>query len=212
MYNHNLFNNEKYEINGSKFDDIISLWTNKYNSLMSLVQKRFLMSIISENNFTNILEIGVFNGVSSLCILKAGLSVNENFNLYSLDLNTDKKFVGQAANECCTDIEKKHYHLYLGKTTFDLEKILPKDIKFDLVFIDAAHHHPFPLIDILLTLPYTYRDTIIVLHDVVDYIRPNCWGANFLFQAWRGDKYKICDSLKEDWYPAMGCIKPYNTL
>ena len=93
MYNHNLFFNEKYEIRGKKFDDQINEWSTKYKSLMSIEQKRFLMSIISENKIKNVLEVGIFNGVSSLCILKSGLSANKDFHLYSIDLNNNKDFV-----------------------------------------------------------------------------------------------------------------------
>ena len=89
MYNHNLFFNEKYEIRGKKFDDQINEWSTKYKSLMSIEQKRFLMSIISENKIKNVLEVGIFNGVSSLCILKSGLSANKDFHLYSIDLNNN---------------------------------------------------------------------------------------------------------------------------
>ena len=212
MYNHNLFYNEKYEIKGKKFDTQIIKWSKKYDSLMSIVQKRFIMGIIAERKINNVLEVGVFNGVSSLCMLKAGLSVNDNFNLYALDLNSDKTFVGQAVNECCTEDENKHYHLNLGKTTFYIENIVPNGIKFDLILLDGAHHHPIPLFDIILILPYTHKDTIFVLHDVYDYLAPNAWGASFIFHSWKGDKYKIDDNLKDDWFSSMGCIKPYNSI
>ena len=105
MYNHNLFFNEKYEIRGKKFDDQINEWSTKYKSLMSIEQKRFLMSIISENKIKNVLEVGIFNGVSSLCILKSGLSVNKDFHLYSIDLNNNKDFVGQAVFGFCNEEE-----------------------------------------------------------------------------------------------------------
>ena len=124
MYNHNLFFNEKYEIRGKKFDDQINEWSTKYKSLMSIEQKRFLMSIISENKIKNVLEVGIFNGVSSLCILKSGLSANKDFHLYSIDLNNNKDFVGQAVFGFCTtlsslsDSKAKAISNYLGNRYF----------------------------------------------------------------------------------------------
>lgn len=211
MYNHNLFFNERYEIRGKIFDTQINEWSKKYISGMTMEQKRFLMSIISENKMKNILEIGIFNGVSSLCILKAGLIGNEDFNLYSIDLNDDKDFVGQAVFGFCNEEELKHYHINIGKTVFYIENIVPKDIKFDLVFIDAGHHHPHPLIDLIFSIPYMHENTIIVLHDVIDYMRPNDWGAGFIFESWIGDKYGLYIDGTQNIYSNMGCIKLYKT-
>ena len=85
-----------YEILGKKFINEINFYNMSYHSLMSNVQKQFLMSFITENKINNALEVGVFNGVSSLCMLKAGLSVNENFNLYAIDYSKNEQFIGQA--------------------------------------------------------------------------------------------------------------------
>ncbi|ADK31724.1 class I SAM-dependent methyltransferase [Brachyspira pilosicoli] len=211
MYNHNLFYNEQYEIKGQKYDEQINEWSQKYKSLMSMEQKRFLMSIISENKMKNVLEIGIFNGVSSLCMLKAGLSVNKDFNLYAIDLNDNEDFVGQAVFGFCNEEELKHYHINRGKTTFDIENIIPKDIKFDLVFIDAGHHHPHPLFDLILSRPYMYENTIIVLHDVINYYKPYDWGGSFIFESWKADKYKIYKDYNINSLSNMGCIKLYKT-
>lgn len=207
MYNHNLFYNEQYEIKGKKFDEQINEWSQKYQSLMFMEQKRFLMSIISENKMKNVLEIGIWNGVSSLCMLKAGLSVNKDFNLYAIDLNNNKDFVGQAVYGFCNEEELKHYHINIGKTSFDVEDIVPKNIKFDLVFIDAGHHHPHPLFDLIFLIPYMHENTIIVLHDVINYYVPYDWGGSFIFEAWTGDKYRIYKDYNKNIFSTMGCIK-----
>ena len=207
MYNHNLFFNEEYEIKGKKFDAQINEWSTKYQSLMTMEQKRFLMSIISENKMKNVLEIGIFNGVSSLCMLKAGLMGNKDFNLYSIDLNDNKNFVGQAVFGFCNEEELKHYHINIGKTAFDIENIVNEDIKFDLVFIDAGHHHPHPLLDLIFSIPYMHENTIIVLHDVITHQVPYDWGASFIFEAWTGDKYRVYDDKAKNIFNHMGCIK-----
>ena len=210
MYNHNLFYNEKYEIKGNKFDDIIYEYGAKYTSLMGLEQTRFLMSIIENNNIKNALEIGVFNGVSSLCMLKSGLLNRDDFNLYAIDINDNKEFVGQAVYGFCSIEEQKHYHLNIGKTVFDIENIIPKNLKLDLVFIDGGHTHPFPLFDLIFTIPYMHKDTIVILHDIIDYISPNKWGPSFIFESWSADKYRLYN-YDIDSYSTMGCIKLHNT-
>ena len=210
MYNHNLFYNEKYEIKGNKFDDLIHEWDIKYESLMLLEQKRFLMSIIENNNIKNVLEIGVFNGVSSLCMLKSGLLNKDDFNLYAIDINDNGEFVGQAVYGFCNKEELEHYHLNIGRTIFDIEEIIPKDIKFDLVFIDGGHSHPFPLFDLIFTIPYMHKDSIIILHDIIDYLYPNKWGPSFIFESWIADKYRLYN-YDNNQYSTMGCIKLHNT-
>ena len=206
MYNYDLFFNEQYEIKGKQFDAQIKEWSTKYKSLMTIEQKRFLMSVIVENKIKNVLEIGIFNGVSSLCILKAGLSNYKDFNLYGIDVNSDKNFVGQAVYGFCDEEEIKHYHINIGKTSFNIEDIVPKDIKFDLIFIDAAHHHPFPIFDLILSIPYMHQDSIILLHDVINYFKPHDWGGSFIFESWKGDKYRIFNNESE-MPSSMGCIK-----
>ena len=211
MYNDNLFFDKKYEIKGMKFDTQIIEWSKKFESLMSIEQKRFLMSIISEKKKKNVLEIGVWNGVSSLCILKSGLEVNNDFCLYSIDFSNDDNFIGEAVKAYCSNEEIKHYNLNLNKTVFDIENIIPKDIKFDLVFIDAGHSHPFPLFDLIFSIPYMNKNTIIILHDIIDYMRPNAWGESFIFESWTGDKYRIYKDIDKKLYSSMGCIKLHNT-
>ena len=200
------FFKEKYEIKGKKFYSLIGNWRKQYNSLMTYDQMSFVMSVIEENKMNNVLEIGVFNGVSSMAMLTAGLSANKNFNLYSIDINKDEKFVGQAVKELCDDNQKKHYHLTTGQTVFNIEKIIPKDIKFDLVFIDAGHSHPLPLFDLIYSIPYMHDNTIILLHDIVNYMRPNAWGESFIFESWRAKKYRVYDYDHKK-FSNMGVIK-----
>ena len=196
---------EKYEIKGKKFYSQINQYLEKYHLLMSHVQMGFLSSLIEQNKFNNILEIGVFQGVNSIFMLKAGLSSNDNFNLYSIDLATDKNFYGKVAMDTLNDKEKEHYHLFLGKSVFDIEEIIPENIKFDLVFIDAAHSHPLSLLDLIYSIPYLSKDALIFLHDIVDYDEP-AWGESYIFEAWSGDKYRLYD-YDNKVFSNMGCIK-----
>lgn len=163
---------EKYEIKGKKFHPLISEYQKKYNLLMTPMQIGFLASLLEENKINNILEIGVFQGVNSIFMLKAGMSKNENFNLYSIDSAKDSNFYGKVAIDTFNYKEKERYHLFLGKTVFDIEEIIPQNVKFDLVFIDAAHSHPLSLIDLIYSIPYLKKNALIFLHDIIDYAEP----------------------------------------
>lgn len=196
---------EKYEIKGKKFHPLISEYKKKYNLLMSPMQIGFLASLIEENKINNILEIGVFQGVNSVFMLKAGLRKNENFNLYSIDLAEDSNFFGKVAMDTFNDKEKSHYHLFLGKSVFDIEEIIPTDIKFDLVFIDAAHSHPLSLFDLIYSIPYLKKNGLIFLHDIIDYDEP-AFGESYIFEAWKFDKYRLYD-YDNKIFSNMGCIK-----
>ncbi|MEI0495515.1 class I SAM-dependent methyltransferase [Brachyspira intermedia] len=200
--------NKRYEIIGKKYYDYLRQYHEKYDSQMTLLQMGFLMSLIEDNKPDNILELGVYTGVSDLAILKSGLKNNNNFNLYSIDLNVmnDEDFVAKAVKKEASDEEKKHYHLFLNKRAFDLEEIIPKDVKFDLVFIDAQHSHPGPLIDLLLIIPYLKENALVLLHDTIGYYIPYDFGASYVFETWNNKKYRIYDYDNNE-FSGMGCIE-----
>ena len=106
-----MFSKEKYEIKGKRFANLVNELSNKYTSAMSIEQKCFLMEIINDKKMQNVLEIGVFMGVTSACILKSGLSVNNKFQLYGIDNNSDK-IIGSAVNGLCSEEEKEHAGFY----------------------------------------------------------------------------------------------------
>ena len=200
---------EKYEIKGSKFHPLIQKYA-KYGLLMSPVQMGFLSSLIEENKFENILEIGVFQGVNSVFMLKSGLQANKNFQLYSIDLATNKNFYGKVAVYTFNDKEKQHFNLFLGKSVLDIEELIPSGIKFDLVFIDAAHSHPLSLIDLIYSIPYCHKDSLIFLHDIIDYDEP-AWGESYIFEAWSYDKYRLYD-YDNKVFSNMGCIMAHDNI
>ncbi|WP_157153314.1 class I SAM-dependent methyltransferase [Brachyspira murdochii] len=204
----NVLYDKKYEIVGKKYYNDIFKYQSEYTSLMSTVQLAFLMAFIEDNNINNVLEIGVFNGVSSLAILKSGLKNNNNFNLYSIDLNVvnNEDFIGQAVKEICTEDEKKHYHLFVNKTSFDIEQLISNHIKFDLVFIDGKHSHPGPLLDLLFALPYLNNNAFVFFHDIVDYNVPGDFGSSYVFECWNNLKYRIYD-YENNIFSNMGGIQ-----
>lgn len=103
-------------------------------------------------------EIGVASGIGSLIILEAGskehhgIDINQNFYI-------ENKFPTGAVV-----LNRKNFHLHIGKIIV-IAKNLPK---FNFVYIDADHRHPWPTIDLwnlafLDKLEYPFK---LVLDDV----------------------------------------------
>lgn len=165
-------------------------YKNKYTSFTSKYQISFLIGLINSFKFRNtrkiqsVLEIGVNNGVTSLYMLKEGCK-EKGFTLYGIDKG-EGEFYSQAVYREATDEELTHYHFFGDTTSFDIEKVLSG--KVDMVFIDAGHTHPHPIIDLIHVIPYLHNESIIVLHDVVNYMQPNAWGESFIYCGWDEEK------------------------
>lgn len=175
----------------------------KYQSLTTVSQISFLLGLISEYKFSNnrkienVLEIGIHNGVTSLYMLKEGCRNQKNYKQYGIDIGNGC-FFGECVEKEATEQEKEHFLLSLKSTTLDIEKIIPESEKLDMVFIDGGHSHPHPLIDLLCVIPYLHEESIVVLHDVITYMRPNAWGESFIFEAWENYKYRNVNLLSKN--------------
>ena len=185
----------------------------KYKSLMSESQISFLLGILSNfkfpdgRNIENVLEVGVYNGVTSLYMLKEGCKNTENYKQYGIDIG-DTEFFGEAVFKEATAEELEHFSLYRNSTALDIENVIPKDTQLDMVFIDAGHAHPNPLINLLCVLPYLHDESIVMLHDVINYMRPNAWGESFIFEGWMYPKYRNINIFtKETKEETLGVIE-----
>jgi len=206
-----LFEYGYFEEKGMELFQSYPNWQQTHNSLTSSWQVAFLLGLISDyqsvnrGKIKNVLEIGVFKGVTSLYMLKAGLHSCSDFQLYGIDLNKDEA-IGEAVFSETSIEEQKHYHLYRGCTTFDIEKIIQENVKIDMVFIEGGHSHPHPLFDLIHILPFLHNESVVMLHDVVDYMRPNAWGESFIFSAWTDKKYQTLEG-EFGTRTTLGCIK-----
>jgi len=166
-------------------------YRSKYDSYGSKSQISFILGLISEYRFLDgrqintVLEIGVYNGVTSLYMLKEGCK-RTDFKLYGIEI-CEGDFYGKAVLSEATSDELLKYSLHLKKTSYDIEDII-SDTKIDMVFIDAAHTHPHPLIDLIHVIPFLHEDSLVLLHDVVNYMRPNAWGESFIYCGWDDEK------------------------
>jgi len=211
-----MFKEGKYERIGYKLYTEYPNFQKKHTSYCDPYQIGFLLGVINHFKFKdgrridNVLELGVNNGVTSLYMLKEG-SQRPDFKLYGIEIGTSD-FYGNAVFSDATPDELAHYHFHKGCTSFDIEKVLGEnnEKKLDMVFIDAGHTHPHPIIDLIHVIPFLHEKSIVLLHDVVDYMRPNAWGESFIFCAWHNEKYRtvsLDDQLKPNGHTTLGCIK-----
>ncbi|MDR0911840.1 MAG: class I SAM-dependent methyltransferase [Methanobrevibacter sp.] len=202
-----------YESKGYEIFKQYESYRKRYTSLASDFQISFLLGLIkyfkfsNGKNISNVLEIGMDQGVTSLYMLLTGFN-SSNFKLHTIEI-MDSDYYGKAL-ENANSHQKKALDMNKGCTIFDIENILDDDDLLDLVFIDGGHSHPSPLIDLLYLLPYLHSESIVCLHDVVDHMRPNAWGESFIFTSWSDDKYRAYD-LDNDLKPlnqnTLGVIK-----
>ena len=208
-----MFEQGYYEKLGYKNKKNYKDYRKKYKSACSASQIYFLLGILSDfkffdgRNIENVLEVGVYNGVTSLYMLKEGCKNTENYKQYGIDIG-DTEFFGEAVFKEATAEELEHFSLYRNSTALDIENVIPKDTQLDMVFIDAGHSHPHPLIDLLCVLPYLHDESIVMLHDVINYMRPNAWGESFIFEAWIYPKYRNINIFaKETKEETLGVIE-----
>jgi len=211
---YSLFERGYFEKKGMEIFKMFPNWRLTHDSfLISDCDIAFLLGLIADYKFTNgtkiknVLEIGVFKGVTALYMLKAGLLHSSEFQLYGIDISKSG-IVGEAVFAESSIEEQKHYHLFRGHTCFDIEKIIPKNVKIDMVFIDGGHSHPTPLFNLIHSIPFLHNESIVVFHDTVWCRRPNYWGESFVYTSWTEKKYQTInvDETKATSH-SLGCIK-----
>jgi predicted O-methyltransferase YrrM len=210
-----LFEAGFYEKIGFKLFDELGCreYRKKYSCPTSPHEMSFLIGLIDKYRFSNgerikrVLEVGVFNGGTALALLKQGRK-NDGFYLYGIDkAKTD--FHGAAVFNEATKEELEHYELHKGSTTADIENILKDKEKLDMIFIDARHEHPFPLIDLIYLIPFLRKDALICMHDTLSLFPPSQWGPGYIYLLWDGQKYRnyaLDGKLETTYEQSMGCI------
>jgi hypothetical protein len=77
-----------------------------------------------------------------------------------------------------------------------------------MIFIDAKHAHPYPLIDLIYLIPFLRKDALICMHDTGT-LQPNCYGPSYVYFYWDGQKYRnyaLDDKLEATNEQTMACI------
>lgn len=128
----------------------------------------FLSKLIHQHKPERILEIGTASGVTTGFL---GLFLAEigGGSVLSIDIAPQMEFqsgakmhTGAMAGRLCMD-ESVEITLETGRTSLDLGRY---GTSWDLVFIDANHGHPWPVLDTLAAAPFLRGPKVIVHHDL----------------------------------------------
>lgn len=151
-------------------DDLVAWFNERWFDDMGAIDGKdvaFLSQMIATAKPRVVVEIGCASGMST-CILAALMSEQGGGALHSFDVaqryyvDTTKPvgyLVAEAPPHLGVEIT-----VHRGKTCIDVGDHVTGQI--DLCFIDAAHRHPWPLIDTLGVLPLMKPGGIIVHHDL----------------------------------------------
>lgn len=140
-----------------------------------------------------VIEVGVASGCSSAVLLRALRELGGERTLHSYDLldhcyMAPERPLGAAVDELIP-AERHCWRLHPGKTALDAgQEHAGRGV--ELAFIDADHRHPWPSLDLWALLPALAPGTWVVLHDIAlpDFSDWKVFGAQYLFEAWPGEK------------------------
>jgi predicted O-methyltransferase YrrM len=142
---------------------------------ISVDDGRFLLSLVEQAGARHLLEIGVASGLSSFVMLKGLAEMGGASTLTSVDL-LDYYYADPSRR--------------VGFVVFDNFAVLPPDWtlidrrsasdfasspklraqelsrRYDFLFVDAHHGHPWPTLDVLCVLPFMAPGSWVALHDV----------------------------------------------
>ena len=156
------------------------------NSEMSSEHEVIFSSISCSKNksFTDILEIGTFDGFNSLLLS----NLFPNSNIDTIDLSeTDDDFVNfyNRKDNINKFIQDRNIILSKNKninfSPLNSLKLLNYKKKYDLIWIDGAHGYPVVCIDIINSLHILQKDGLILCDDV--YLKLNQSNSDIMYSS-----------------------------
>lgn len=153
-------------------DEIDEVFHEHYFEGMGAVSRydaKFLCDLIEQCRPIKCFEVGVASGMSTTFLLKALAKVGPQCELVSADISQQyyadrTKQVGYVVDAAIPNLGCK-YDLHFHHWSADAEKFVAEG-KFDFVFIDAHHSHPWATLDTMLVLPFVKPGAWIVHHDI----------------------------------------------
>ena len=142
-----------------------------------------------------LVEIGTAAGVSTAILCAAAAERGADCAVVSYDISptyyADKsRQTGDAAREMLNDDRLARVEFRNPATALDLRDDYPTS-SLEFVFIDAAHTHPWPALDLLAALPCLQPGAEVVMHDInLPLVNPS-WqtcGVKYLFDELDADK------------------------
>jgi predicted O-methyltransferase YrrM len=163
---------------------------------ISFEDARFLFRSVLERAPTAAVEIGTGSGFSTVvlahavnAVAKAG-SARDGFRVVTYDVSPylyfdDSRSPGDAAREILPPDLLEHVAFRVPGTAVDLREEFEAD-SIEFLFVDAAHDHPWPALDLLATLDRLKPGAIVALHDInLPTAAPESarWGVKYVFDG-----------------------------
>ncbi len=136
---------------------------------VSRYDAKFLCDLIQESQPAKCFEVGVASGMSTTFLLKALAKLGPDTELVSVDISRQyyadrSKQVGYIVDAAIPRLGCQ-FGLHFNHWSADAEKFAAEE-KFDFVFIDAHHGHPWATLDTMLVLPFVNPEAWISVHDI----------------------------------------------
>jgi predicted O-methyltransferase YrrM len=154
-------------------------------------QREFLNGAIRKFRPKKVLEIGPWEGGSSIIILNA-LKDIPGSKLYSVDLY-DKDLIGSCVPLHFKELTQ-NWKLFKGNTIAKVIENIGNNI--DLVFLDSVHLEPGEILQFLVVLPFLKEEAVVIFHDIANQITKSGppgtrreWASYIIFNILRGKKY-----------------------
>lgn len=153
----------------SEIDQVFDRYYFDGMGAVSRYDAQFLCELIAASRPTKCFEVGVASGMSTTFILKALAKIGQDCELVSVDISRQyyadrTKQVGYVVDAAISNLGCK-YSLHFNHWSADAETF-GADEKFDFVFIDAHHGHPWATLDTMLVLPFVKPGAWIAIHDI----------------------------------------------
>jgi predicted O-methyltransferase YrrM len=148
-----------------------------------------------------IVEIGTAAGVSTAILCAAAEQRAADCTVVSYDISPtyyadESRRTGDAAREMLDPDRLARVEFRNPATALDMRDDYPTS-SLEFVFIDAAHTHPWPALDLLAMLPCLRPGAEVVMHDInLPLVNPSwqTWGVKYLFDELDADKRTDSDS------------------
>ena len=185
----------------------------------------FIFEIVTRERPQHVAELGVSAGTSTTFLASLLADRVSGSRLSAFDERDHvyyepTKPVGAAILDIFGSVPA-HVTIHPNVRGDQVAAIVAPGERFDLLFLDANHIHPWPCLDILSVLDVLRPNSWIMLHDVrlpIMHPEKQHYGPLFLYQTWPGQKarpegentniaaIRLFDSIQENTSALLGCL------
>jgi predicted O-methyltransferase YrrM len=156
---------------------------------------RFLYERALQANDEVLVEVGTASGVSTAVLCSAADERGTSYAVATYDISPTfygdrRRKTGAAAHEMLSAEQVAQVRFRNPATALDVGNDFPED-SLGFVFIDAAHKHPWPSLDLLAVLPSLRMGAEVVFHDInLPIVNPDwqAWGVKYLYDELDAEK------------------------